>query len=54
MQICWNIVARIEKEQALANANKELITIFEPKINDKIASVQSELNLKLSKKYVYT
>ncbi len=54
MQICWNIVARIEKKQARGNVNKEIITIFEPKINNKIASVQSELNLKLSKKYVYT
>ena len=37
-----HIVARIEKEQALVNANKELITIFEQKINDKIASVWGE------------
>ena len=33
------IVARIEKEQALANANKELIKIFEQKIEDRIAKV---------------
>jgi len=37
-----HIVARIEKEQALVNANKELITIFEQKIKDKIASVWGE------------
>lgn len=37
-----HIVARIEKEQALVNANKELITIFEQKIKNKIASVWGE------------
>ena len=36
------IVAQIEKEQALVNANKELITLFEQKIKDKIASVWGE------------
>ena len=36
------IVARIEKEQALVDANKELITIFDQKIKDKIASVWGE------------
>ena len=36
------IVAQIEKEQALVNANKELTTIFEQKIKDKIASVWGE------------
>jgi len=36
------IVERIEKEQALVNANKELIAIFEQKIKDKIASVWGE------------
>ncbi len=33
------IVAQIEKEQALVNANKELIEIFEQKIKDRIAKV---------------
>ena len=33
------IVAQIEKEQALVNANKELIQIFEQKIKDRIAKV---------------
>lgn len=33
------IVARIEKEQELVNANKELIAIFEQKIKDRIARV---------------
>ena len=36
------IVAKIEKEQALVNANKELITLFNQKIKDKIASVLGE------------
>jgi len=36
------IVEQIEKEQSLVNANKELITIFEKKIKDKIASVWGE------------
>jgi len=36
------IITQIEKEQALVNANKELITIFEQKIKDKIASVWGE------------
>ncbi len=36
------IVAQIEKEQELVNANKELIRIFEQKIKDKIASVWGE------------
>ena len=42
LEIQNQIVARIEKEQALVNANKELITIFEQKIKDKIASVWGE------------
>lgn len=42
LEIQNHIVARIEKEQALVNANKELITIFEQKIKDKIASVWGE------------
>jgi type I restriction enzyme M protein len=33
------IVSRIEKEQALVNANKEVIEIFEQKIKDRIAKV---------------
>ncbi len=33
------IVSQIEKEQALVNANKELIKIFEQKIKDRIAKV---------------
>ena len=33
------IVAQIEKEQQLVNANKELIQIYERKIKDKIAAV---------------
>lgn len=33
------IVAQIEKEQALVNANKQLIEIFEQKIKDRIARV---------------
>ena len=37
-----HIVAQIDKEQALVNANKELIAIFEQKIKDKIASVWGE------------
>ena len=36
------IVTQIEKVQALVNANKELITLFEQKIKDKIASVWGE------------
>lgn len=36
------IVRQIENEQSLVNANKELITLFEQKIKDKIASVWGE------------
>lgn len=36
------IVAHIQKEQALVNANKELIEIFEQKIKDRIAKVWGE------------
>ena len=36
------IVTQIEKEQSLVNANKELITLFEQKIKDKIANVWGE------------
>jgi len=33
------IVQRIEQEQAMVNANKQLITLFEQKIKDKIIEV---------------
>lgn len=36
------IVERIEKEQELVNANKQLIIIFEQKIKDRIAKVWGE------------
>ena len=36
------IVAQIEKEQTLVNANKQLIEIFEQKIKDRIAKVWGE------------
>jgi type I restriction enzyme M protein len=36
------IVSQIQKEQALANANKELVEIFEQKIKDRIAKVWGE------------
>ena len=36
------IVAQIEKEQQLVNANKQLIEIFEQKITDRIAKVWGE------------
>jgi type I restriction enzyme M protein len=36
------IIAQIEKEQKVINANKELITIFENKIKEKIADVWGE------------
>ncbi|MCO6173596.1 N-6 DNA methylase [Flavobacterium sp. NRK F10] len=36
------IVSQIEKEQALVNANKELIAIYEQKIKDRIAKVWGE------------
>nr|WP_324292440.1 restriction endonuclease subunit S [uncultured Draconibacterium sp.] len=36
------IVSRIEKEQELVNANKQLIEIFEKKIKDRIAKVWDE------------
>lgn len=37
-----DIVTQIEKEQALVNANQELIEIFEQKIKDRIAKVWGE------------
>jgi len=40
------IVAQIEKEQALVNANKQLIEIFEQKIKDRIAKVWGVENTK--------
>jgi type I restriction enzyme M protein len=36
------IVAQIEKEQELVNANKQLIEIFEQKIKDRIAKIWGE------------
>ena len=36
------IVAQIEKEQKLTNANKQLIEIFEQKIKDRISKVWGE------------
>ena len=36
------IVSRIEKEQELVNANKQLIELFEQKIKDRIAKVWGE------------
>ena len=36
------LMAQIEKEQALVNANKELIRIYEQKIKDEIAKVWGE------------
>jgi type I restriction enzyme M protein len=37
-----DITNKIEKEQKAVNANKELTTIFENKIKDKIADVWGE------------
>jgi restriction endonuclease S subunit len=42
IEIQRQIVAQIEKEQALVNANKQLIEIFEQKIKDRIAKVWGE------------
>ncbi len=42
LEIQKEIVDRIEKEQELVNANKELITIFEQKIKERIARVWGE------------
>jgi type I restriction enzyme M protein len=41
-QIQKQIIVRIEKEQSLVNANKELIEIFEQKIKDRIGKVWGE------------
>jgi len=42
IKIQQQIVAQIEKEQKFINADKELITIFENKIKDRIANVWGE------------
>ena len=42
IEIRKNIIKKIESEQKIINANKELITIFENKIRDKIADVWGE------------
>jgi len=42
LEVQKEIVARIEREQELVNANKELIKIFESKIKSKISSVWGE------------
>lgn len=42
LEIQLEIVSQIEKEQALVNANKELITIYEQKIKDRISKVWEE------------
>jgi restriction endonuclease S subunit len=42
LEIQQEIVNRIEKEQELVNANKQLIEIFEQKIKDRIAKVWGE------------
>ncbi|HOJ18715.1 MAG TPA: N-6 DNA methylase [Ignavibacteriaceae bacterium] len=42
IEVQKEIVARIEREQELVNANKELIKIFESKIKSKISSVWGE------------
>ncbi len=39
IEIQQKIVSQIEKEQALVNANKKLIAIYEQKIKNKIAKV---------------
>jgi type I restriction enzyme M protein len=42
LEIQQQIVEQIEREQALVNANKELIALFEQKIKDRIARVWGE------------
>jgi len=42
LEVQKQIVAQIEKEQALVNSNKQLIEIFEQKIKDRIAKVWGE------------
>jgi len=42
LEVQQQIVAQIEKEQKFINADKELITIFENKIEDRIANVWGE------------
>jgi type I restriction enzyme M protein len=39
MKVQREIVAQIEKEQEIVNANKQFIEIFEQKIKDRIAKV---------------
>lgn len=50
IEIQKKIVLQIEKEQALVNANKELIAIYEQKIKDRIAKVWGEENQKTTPK----
>ena len=42
LKIQQKIITKIEREQKIINSNKELITIFENKIKDKIADVWGE------------
>ncbi len=42
LKVQQQIITKIEKEQKIIEANKELITIFENKIKDKIANVWGE------------
>lgn len=49
-EIQQQIVFQIEKEQALVNANKELIKIYEQKIKDRIAKVWGEKEKKIVSK----
>jgi type I restriction enzyme M protein len=42
IEIQRQIVTQIEKEQALVNANKQLIEIYEQKIKNRIAKVWGE------------
>ena len=42
LSVQQEIVAQIEAEQQIVNANKKLIEIFEQKIKDKIAEVWGE------------
>jgi len=42
IHIQHQIVAQITREQKIVNANKELITIFENKVKDKIANIWGE------------
>lgn len=53
IKIQHQIIVKIEKEQSLVNANKELIEIFEQKIKDRIAKVWGE-EKKVDKTYKVT